>query len=193
MFARTDFGREMIPEFRRLVLVIPLEIDIAGGEIALLGPGRVLVAADAGDEGVEFVGDEALLQRHGLEFVGDCHRIVRLIPDAALARLLVDPDDQIDPIVVHGPGTKFEHFWKLIGRIDMHDRKRDMTAEGLFRQPEQDVGVFAHGPEHGRPLKCVKSLAQQVDALGFELVEMRHYKRRNRDSECPGGSNIGAV
>ena len=51
----------------------------------------------------------------------------------------------------------------------MDQREGDMAEKGLARQPEQDGGILADAPEHGEVLKFVESLAQDVDALVFQL------------------------
>ena len=78
-----DLGGEVVPELRRLVLVVPLELRVAGREVALLGAGRILVAADAGDQGVELVRGQDLLEGDRLQLVGHRHRVGRLVADAA--------------------------------------------------------------------------------------------------------------
>ena len=50
-----------------------------------------------------------------------------------------------------------------------------MAEEGLAGEPDHDVAVLAQRPEHGQPVDAVEGLAQDVDALGFELVEMGHH------------------
>src|SRR5687768_1683247 len=74
MLARGATGGELVPEFRRLVLVIPLEIFGARTEVAFLRPRRIFIPADPGDQGVPFVLRHDLLQRDGFELVSDGHR-----------------------------------------------------------------------------------------------------------------------
>src|ERR1051326_806903 len=59
-------GVELVPEFRRLAAHVPLAVARARREDALLGAGRLLVAADAGDQAVEAVLLERDLQAFGL-------------------------------------------------------------------------------------------------------------------------------
>ena len=165
----------MVPELGRLVLVVPLELGVARREVALLGPRRVLVAADAGDQGVEAVGGrERLLQGDGLQLVGDRDRVRRLVADPALARLEVRPDDQLEAVVLLRPDPEVQHLGELVGRVDVDDGEGHVAAERLLGQPEEDVGVLAHRPEHRRLLEAVEGLAHQVDALRFEFVQVCH-------------------
>src|SRR5262249_48489154 len=59
-------GVELIPEFRWLSAHVPLAVRTARREHALLGAGRLLVAADAGEQSVEAVLGERSLQPFGL-------------------------------------------------------------------------------------------------------------------------------
>ena len=44
--------------------------------------------------------------------------------------------------------------------------------EGLLRQPQHDGGVFADGVEHHRVLELGGDLAEDVDALGLEKLDV---------------------
>src|SRR5580692_899660 len=66
MSARRRRGVEVIPEFRRLIADIPAALDPARREHPLLGAGRLLVAANAGEQAVEAVFGERELQPFGL-------------------------------------------------------------------------------------------------------------------------------
>src|SRR3546814_395430 len=56
----------------------------------------------------------------------------------------------------------------------MHDRERHMAEKGLACQPDHDVAVFPERPQHRQLVDAVEGLAQDVNALRFELVEMVH-------------------
>src|SRR3546814_2487390 len=53
--ARREVGLELVPELRRLVAEVPGPALAARAEHPLLGPRRLLVAADAGDHPLEGV------------------------------------------------------------------------------------------------------------------------------------------
>jgi hypothetical protein len=97
-------------------------------------------------------------------------RVRRLVADPAAAGLEVRPDLQVEAVVLLGPAAELEHLRELVGRVDVDDGEGHVPAERLLREPEQDVRVLAHGPQHGGPLEAVEGLAQKVDALGFEFV-----------------------
>src|SRR5258708_40032071 len=59
-------GVEMIPEFRRLIAHVPAALDAARREHPFLGAGRLLVAANAGEQAVEAVFGERELEALGL-------------------------------------------------------------------------------------------------------------------------------
>src|SRR3546814_3582 len=56
----------------------------------------------------------------------------------------------------------------------MHDRERHMAEEGLAGQPDHDIACFPQRPQHRQLVDAVEGLAQDVNALRFELVEMVH-------------------
>jgi hypothetical protein len=49
-----------------------------------------------------------------------------------------------------------------------------VAEECLLGQPHHDVRVLAQGPQHGQLVDAVEGLAQDVDALRFQPVEMIH-------------------
>src|SRR5205814_9679337 len=59
-------GVELIPEFRRLVAHVPTTFSSARREHPLLGAGRFLIAANAGDQPIEAVFGEREFQSFGL-------------------------------------------------------------------------------------------------------------------------------
>src|ERR1019366_327238 len=63
---------------------------------------------------------------------------------------------------------------KLVGRVDMDDRERDVPGKGPFREPEEDVGIFAHRPKQANFFEGVISLAKEVNTVRFQFVEVRH-------------------
>ena len=49
-----------------------------------------------------------------------------------------------------------------------------MAEEGLAGQPDHDIAVLAERPQHAELVDAVERLAQDIDALRFQLVEMVH-------------------
>src|SRR3546814_16948221 len=65
MGAGREIGLVLVPELRRLVAEIPGAGLAARAEHALLGAGRLLVAADAGDDSLQLVLGDGLAQPFG--------------------------------------------------------------------------------------------------------------------------------
>src|ERR1700704_517979 len=71
------------------------------------------------------------------------------------------------------PVAEFEHLGKFVSRVDMQNLKRNFSEERFLREPDQDVGIFAHRPWHRDVLERAISLAKNENALVLELIEMR--------------------
>ena len=63
-----------------------------------------------------------------------------------------------------------DHRGNLVGRIDVDEREGHLAEESLARQPQHDRGVLADGPQHAEVSEVLPGLAQDVDALIFEVV-----------------------
>ena len=163
---------ELSPEFRRLILVIPFRLRVARRKIALLRPGRIFIAANSGDERVPLVLGDRLLQRDRFQLVRHRHRIMRLVTDTARAGLLVDLNDEIEFVMRRRPFAKLEHLRKFISRIDVQNRKRNLSEKRFACEPDEDVRVLPHRPRHGDVLERVIGLAKNKDALVLQLIEM---------------------
>src|SRR5438094_3838198 len=74
--------------------------------------------------------------------------------------------------MLYRPFEELQHFWKLVSRVDVQHRKRDAAEKRLARQPDENIGIFAHRPRHGDILEGVIRLAKNKNALVLELVEM---------------------
>src|SRR5467141_3304604 len=103
--------------------------------------------------------------RHG-------HGIMRLVTDAARARLSVDLDDEIEFVLLCCPVTKLQHFGKLVGRVNVQNGKGNLSKKRFAREPDENIGILAHRPWHGDVLEGVICLAKNENALVLELVEM---------------------
>ena len=75
----------------------------------------------------------------------------------------------------------------------MQRRKRHAAEEGLARQPDHHVGILAERPQQRELLQPREGFAENVDALGFERVEVIHrwaleapIGRNLRDRRCLG-------
>jgi hypothetical protein len=61
-------------------------------------------------------------------------------------------------------------------------RKRQAPEEGLAGEPDHHIGILAERPQQGETLEARKTLAEDEDALCFELAEAIHARvsRRRR-------------
>src|SRR6478752_7823318 len=162
---------EMIPELRRLITDVPIAFEAARREHALLGARGFLVAADAGNQAVETVFAERHLEALGLARGGTGGRRQRWV-DGINRRAGLDAQIEIPLLAV--VIAEAIHFRKLLAGVDMEGRERQAAEKRLACQPDHDVGVLAERPQQGDLLQTAKSLAEDVDALGLELVEMVH-------------------
>ena len=172
----------MVPEFRRLVAHVPVALETARGKHPLLGAGRLLVAADAGDQPVEAVLGQRELQAFGLARRRAGGRRQRRIDPFERRAFL---DDQIEVPFAGVAVAERVHFGKLLAGVDMHGGKRQMAEEGLAREPDHHVGVLAERPQQGELLHAGEGFAEDEDALGFEFVEAVHVTHSRSE---PGAS-----
>ncbi len=171
MGARRRRGVEVIPEFRRLIADIPAALDPARREHPFLGAGRLLVAANAGEQAVESVFGQGELQSFGLA----CRRaggrrqrrINRLDRRTGLDQEIEIPLDRV--AIPEGV-----HLRKLLAGIHVQRRKRHPPEKRLAGEPDHDVGIFAERPQQGETLETGEALPKDEDALGFELAETIH-------------------
>jgi hypothetical protein len=131
---------------------------------------------------------EGLAQGLGLHHVGVEIGAVRDRADAAGEPLLVDMHDELDPELPRPPVAERDHVAELPGRVDMEQRKRQPARmEGLLGEVEEDGGILADRVEQDRVLGLRHDLAQDVDALGLEALQMREPRRGVGVEEGGGG------
>ena len=78
----------------------------------------------------------------------------------------------LEAILHRQPVPVGDHLGNLEARVDVHERKGDVPEEGLARQPQQDRGVLANGPQHAQALEVTKRFPEDVNALLLELIEV---------------------
>ena len=65
------------------------------------------------------------------------------------------------------------HFAEFPGGVDVQEREGDAAGmEGLLGEADHDGGVFADGVEHDGVGKFCGDFADDVDGLGFKLLEV---------------------
>jgi hypothetical protein len=86
---------------------------------------------------------------------------------------MVGVHDEIEPELARGPITERDHVPELPGGIDVQQREwRLGRPERLPRQMQQYGGVLTDGIEQDGRAELRRRLAEDVDALGFEQLEM---------------------
>ena len=181
MRARRRRGVELVPEFRRLIAHVPSAFGAARREHALLGAGGFLVAADAGDQAVEAIFGQRHLQPFGLARRRARGRRQGRV-DGLERRAGLDLQIEL-PFLAVAVAERI-HLRKFLAGVDMQRRERHPAEERLARQPDHHVGILAERPQQRQLLQPRESFAENVDALGLELVEMIHGQgcRRYRGS-----------
>ncbi len=120
---------------------------------------------------------ERLFQALGLPHIGVQRTMIERI-DPARDRLGVLVNQQFHPGIARGFFTQRIHVAELPRRIDVQQRKgRWRRVEGLTREMQHHRAVLADRIEHYRPVGFGHHFAHDVDAFGFEPVEMG--KRRH--------------
>ena len=185
------------PQLGALHLGVPLAELVAVGVDALLGAGLLLVAPAATEGGGEAVLLEGVEQGADLEAVAAG---LAVVDDDAVGDGLLDAGhdqadaEPADPVVAAG-----EDLGEVVAGVDLEDRERDLGGvEGLLGQPHHDDGVLAAGEHQHRLLELGGDLAEDVDRLRLELVElaepvvgMRDGHVLRRTSSGTGGARSG--
>jgi hypothetical protein len=87
---------------------------------------------------------------------------------------------QLDPGLRGAVVAEGDHFAELPAGVDVQQRdRRPCRVEGLEQQVQQHRTVLADRVQHHRVAELGGDLAQDVDALRFELAQMRQALRGN--------------
>ena len=172
VLAAVDLAVVERPQLGALVLRVPLAELVAVGVDALLGAGLLLVAAAATEGGGEALLLDDVQQGADLEPVAarSCRRRRprrwRWPPRReATTRRTPSRLTQLSRVV--------EHLGEVVAGVDLEHRERDLGGvERLLRQPEHDDGVLAAGEHQHRLLELGRDLAEDVDRLRLQLVEL---------------------
>src|SRR5262249_32156357 len=113
-----------------------------------------------------------LFQAFGLPHVGVKRAMVEGI-DAELLGLGILIDEELDSTLGRDLIAKRVHVAELPRRIDVEERERQRAREeGFLRQVQHDGAVLADRIKEDRPLGLRGDFPEDLDALGFELLEM---------------------
>ena len=147
----------------------------AEGEHALLGARSLLVAPRAAEGRIEPTGVERLAERDRLHHVGiDRRRMVERV-DIAREAIVIGVHDEIEPEIAHGLVAEGDHVAELPRRVDVQQREGRLGRPERFpREVQQNGRVLADRVEQHRCAELRRSLAENVNALGLEQLEMRY-------------------
>ena len=171
-----------IPELGPLRARIPLAEVVAEGEDPLLRAAPLLVAPRPADRRVEAVLLDRVEQRRRLQPVARRAR-AGLLDDAPLVdRLLHRRDHEALAELGDAAVAVLDRLREVVPGVDVHDRERELAGpERLLGEPQQHDRVLAAREEQHRPLELGRDLAEDVDGLRLELVEVRE-RRQTRAS-----------
>src|ERR687898_542754 len=162
------------PELGPLVLGVPLAEVVAEAEHALLGPGLLLVAPGAAEHGVEPVLVDRPEQEHCLDAVAAGPRTGVIDDLPGVDGVLHARDDEPHAQLGHPPVAVLEHLGEVVTRVDVHHRERQLgRGERLDGQVQHHRRVLATREQHDRPFELGRDLANDVDRLGLERLEVR--------------------
>jgi len=146
---------------------------VAETEHALLGAALFLVAAGTADGGIVTARIERLTQTLGLHHVGVYAGAVADRADALRQPERIDVDLQLDAVARRHRIAKRVHLAEFPAGVDVQQRdRRWRRKKRLAQQMQQHRAVLADRVQHHRLAEFRRHLAQDVDALGFEAVEM---------------------
>ena len=148
-------------------------VAVAERKDALLGARLLFVAARSAECAVELVLGERLLQTVGLHDVG-----VLLAAEVEGVHphrdaILVDVLDQLALEIGLDLVAVPIHVLELPGRVDVQQREgQGARRERLLRQAKHDRGVLPDRVHHDRVVELRRGLADDLNALRFELAEL---------------------
>ncbi len=123
-------------------------------------------------------------QRRRLQPVARRARAGLLDDPSLVDRLLHRRDHEALAELLDATVAVLDRLGEVVPGVDVHDRERELAGpERLLGEPEQDDRVLAAREEQHRTLELGRDLAEDVDGLRLELVEVR--QRR----ESPGSGH----
>jgi hypothetical protein len=154
------------------VLRVPLAELVAEREDPLLRPGLLLVPPRAADAGVEAVLGDGVEERHRLVPVPRLER-VREHHLAGADRVLDGPDDEPLAELRRAAIPEGDHLGVVVAGVHVQEREGEAgRPERLLGEPEQADRVLAPGEQEHRVRALSGDLAEDVDRLRFEPVEV---------------------
>ena len=193
VLAAADAAVVEVPDLGPLRARIPLPELVAEREDPLLGARALLVAAGAAERRVEAVVLDRLQQHRGLQAVA---RRPLLLDAARVDRLLHGGDDQLLAERLDQAVAELDHLGEVVAGVDVEDRERQRAGpERLLGEAQQDDRVLAAGEQQHRALQLGRHLADDVDRLRLETVELgdAHAGHLRRGSGRPARRAVVAL
>jgi hypothetical protein len=111
--------------------------------------------------------------------------------DAACARVLIDPDLEVDGRVGRDAVALGVHVPKLPGRVDVQQGERQGTGpEGLSGQVQHRRRVLADRIHHDRTFDLSDHFTQDVNGLGLQRLEVGQARRDVRHSSVASTQSL---
>ncbi|MNR20097.1 hypothetical protein D3C85_1369230 [compost metagenome] len=93
--------------------------------------------------------------------------------DIGVDAFLVDVDDQVPAVFLRLLVAQRDHVLEFPGGIHVHQRERRAAGgKGLLCQMQHHRRILADGVQHHRVVKLGGDFTDDVDGLGFKLLEV---------------------
>ena len=176
VFAFEQTGVIKAPQFWALCFRVPLAKFIAEREDAFFGAGFFFIATRAAHQGIKFMVFNRFKQGHGLggiariQFASEHHR-------AFFNRIFHMAHHQLHAQAFYRLVTKSYDFLVVVAGVHVQQFKRQLQlalaiAEGFACQGQQHHRVFAARKQQGGILGLSNHLADDVNRLGFQPIQM---------------------
>ena len=143
-----------------------------GSRIAALRAGALLVAAGPAEGRVDPVLGDRVEQRNGLQTVARAAGL-DLADAARVDRLLHRSHNQTRAGLGDAAVAELDRLREVVTGVDVHQRERQpRRPERTLREPQEHRGVLTAGEQQRGTLELGGDLADDVDRLGLERVEM---------------------
>ena len=162
-FSLADTGVVDVPQFRTLVLRVPLVEFVAERKDTFLGTRFLLVAAGSTEGGIEFVFVKSMKQGLCLHQVGMYLATVGERSYAGTESIHVAFHNQFPAMFGGIFVAELQHLLKLPFRVDVHQRERRTSGcKGLFGQTYHYRRILADAVQHDGILKFCSHLADNI-------------------------------
>ena len=171
VFARELFAVVEIPQLGALSARVPAAEGVADREDTLLRPRPLLVAARPAKHGVVADLGDSFDQRHGLQRVAGAVRALHEVP--AVDPVLHLGDAQPHPVLGDDGVAELDDLREVVARVNVQQLNRHRRGrERAARQLQHHARVLAAGEQQPDLVKLPRHLAQDMDGLVFQVLEV---------------------